>query len=179
MANEYSADDLLEFLSHAGDRGLMPAATAQALAVAVRNVFVVLNDRERADLRNVDLDGAIKRFVNKRAKDFNPSSLKEYGRRVKRAVDLYLNWRDNPADFSVKTRNTQTRKERGQQAEPASSPTGHTPEDERLTSRDFGGYQTGFPVRAGRVITLLNVPEDLTAAEAERLAQFVRMLAVQ
>ena len=46
MANGYSADDLLEFLDHAGDKGLMPAATAQALAVATRNVLGILSDVE-------------------------------------------------------------------------------------------------------------------------------------
>ena len=44
MANGYSADDLLEFLDHAGDKGLMPAATAQALAVATRNVLAIHSD---------------------------------------------------------------------------------------------------------------------------------------
>jgi hypothetical protein len=44
MENAYSVDDLLEFLDHAGDRGLMPAATAQALAVASRNVLGILGD---------------------------------------------------------------------------------------------------------------------------------------
>jgi hypothetical protein len=69
-------DNLLEFLDHAGERGLMPAATARALGVATRNVLAVLTDQEKADLRNQDLDAVIKRFNNKRARDFNPSSLK-------------------------------------------------------------------------------------------------------
>ena len=46
MPQAYSVDDLLEFLDHAGDRGLMPAATAQALAVASRNVMGVLGEQE-------------------------------------------------------------------------------------------------------------------------------------
>jgi hypothetical protein len=106
MANGYSTDDLLEFLDHAGDKGLMPAATAQALAVATRNVLAILSEQEKADLSQLDLDTAIKRFTNKRAKDFNPTSLKEYGRRVRRAVELFLNWREDPANFTIKTRTT-------------------------------------------------------------------------
>ena len=97
MANSYSADDLLEFLDHAGDKGLMPAATAQALAVATRNVVGILTENEKADLSQLDIDAAIKRFTNKRAKDFNPSSLKEYGRRIRRAVELFLAWREGSA----------------------------------------------------------------------------------
>lgn len=38
-------------------------------------------------------------------------------------------------------------------------------------------YQTAFPVRPGHVVTVSNIPLDLSAAEAERLAQFIRLLA--
>ena len=62
MANEYAVDELEGFLSHAGERGLLPAATASALAVACRKVFSVLDGHERADVRALNLDDVIKRF---------------------------------------------------------------------------------------------------------------------
>jgi hypothetical protein len=178
MANAYSADDLLEFLDHAGDKGLMPAATAQALAVATRNVLGILSDAEKADLSQLDLDATVRRFTNKRAKDFNPTSLKEYGRRIRRAVDLFLSWREDPANFTVKTRTT----------------TGPRKRDKELGSDEFmtreasmeqapnevaGTYRSAVPIRPGLVVTLINIPYDLTGAEAERIAGFVRMLALQ
>lgn len=180
MANGYSVEDLLDFLAHASQRGLMPAATAQALAVASRNVFAVLDDAERVDLRAADLDAIIKRFANKRARDFNPSSLKEYGRRVQRAVDLFLQWRENPADFSVKTRTTNPGKKKDRNSRTEFLPTGTHDADssDRTSFRSQGGYQSSFPIRPGKVVTISNVPEDLSAAEAERLAQFVKMLAI-
>lgn len=177
MANEYSVDDLLDFLSHAGERGLMPAATAQALAVAVRNVFGILSQEERGDVRRLDLDAVIKRFMNKRAKEFNPASLKEYGRRAHRAVNHFLVWRENPADFSVKTRTTTGGKKRDR-AVRAEAAIDDDEMPERMPVRATGGYDSAFPVRPGRVVTISNVPEDLTTAEAERLAQFIKMLAV-
>lgn len=180
MSNEYSAGALLDFLDHAADKGLMPAATAQALAVACRNVFQILDDAEKADLRVLDLDEVVKRFNNRRAHDFNPASLREYGRRLKRAMAMFVQWRDDPAGFSVKTRSTKasTRLRRNaarpDEVEPvpaASVPTSSpTPVP--------GGYSTAFPVRPGVVVTVTNVPDDLTAAEAERLAGFVKMLGV-
>lgn len=106
MPNDHSAEELIDFLAHAGERGLMPAATAQALSVATRNVLSVLDEKERADLPLDDIDAIIRRFDNKRARDFNPASLKEYGRRLKRAVDLYLQWREDSANFAVETRAT-------------------------------------------------------------------------
>ena len=177
MTNTASLDDLLEFLTHASERGLMPAATAQALAVACRNVFGVLDEKERAALPVADLEAVIKRFANKRAKDFNPTSLKEYGLRVKRAVELYLRWRQSPADFSVKTRSTRTarRKEAGRMDQAASTTSGSLPELTLASGQT--GYPTAFPIRPGQVVTISNIPYDLSAAEAERFALFVRLLA--
>jgi len=176
MANGYSADDLLGFLDHAGDRGLMPAATAQALAVATRNVFAILSDAEKADLSQLDLDAAIKRFTNKRAKDFNPTSLKEYGRRVRRAVELFLTWREDPANFTIKTRTTSAPRRKDKvsvHSEPAVRDAAEHSVDEVA-----GTYRSSVPVRPGLVVTLVNIPNDLTGAEAERIAGFVRMLAL-
>ncbi|HLV26169.1 MAG TPA: hypothetical protein VKZ41_07630 [Gemmatimonadales bacterium] len=179
MTNAYSMGDLEDFLDHAGDRGLMPAATAKALAVAARNVFGVLTEEERQDLSQLDMSSVIKRFTNKRARDFNPSSLKEYARRVNRAVDLYAQWRADPANFTVKTRTTAgTRKKERNHAAAEPSEFAATGSSSSLPPQAEGGYQSSIPVRPGFVITLVNIPPDLTTAEAERLASFVRMLAV-
>jgi len=178
MANAYSADDLLEFLDHAGDKGLMSAATAQALAVATRNVLGILSDAEKVDLRQLDLDAAVKRFTNKRAKDFNPSSLKEYGRRIRRAVDLFLSWRDDPANFTVKTRTTAGPRKKDKEFGNDGSTTRET-STEQAPDELAGTYRSAIPIRPGLVVTLVNIPNDLTSAEAERIAGFVRMLALE
>ena len=178
MANAYSADDLLEFLDHAGDKGLMPAATAQALAVATRNVLGILSDAEKADLRQLDLDAIVRRFTNKRAKDFNPSSLKEYGRRIRRAVDLFLSWRDDPANFTVKTRATTGPRKKDKELGGDEPMTRETC-TEQAPDEVAGTYRSAIPIRPGLVVTLVNIPNDLTSAEAERIAGFVRMLALE
>lgn len=189
MENVYSLEDLLDFLSHAGERGLMPTASAQALAVATRNVFQVLDDNERASLPLDDLDAIVRRFTNKRAKDFNPKSLKEYGRRVHRAVDLFLQWKLDPANFAVKTRATSPARKReranGSQLE-LPSPTfipDDRPQGELPVAASYpvsaNGFQTAFPIRPGQVVTICNLPLDLSTAEVERLAQFIKLLATQ
>lgn len=177
MANAYSVDDLVEFLDHAGDKGLMPAATAQALAVATRNVVGVLSDDEKRDLSRLEIDAVIKRFTNKRAKDFNPTSLKEYGRRIKRAVELYLAWRENPANFSIKTRATSAPRRKDKGPGNGDLATREAPTDP-IPDETPGTYRSSVPVRPGLVVTLVNIPNDLTSAEAERIAGFVRMLAL-
>lgn len=188
MESGHSVDDLVDFLNHAGERGLMPAATAQALAVATRNVFSVLDEPERSNLPLEDIDGVIRRFTNKRARDFNPASLKEYGRRVRRAVEMYQQWKNDPANFTVKTRSTTPgkKKERPNGKAPLSAVARPLPDDPEMSPSvslgsspmvTSGGYQTAFPVRPGQVVTVSNIPFDLSTSEAERLAQFIRLLA--
>lgn len=178
MSDTYSLADLLDFLDHAGDRGLMPAATAAALAVATRNIFGILTETECADLAGQDVDTVIGRFNNMRADDFHPSSLKEYGRRAKRAVDLFQKWRADPANFSVKTRVTAASNRPGSTAASRSSnPPAQVAEAFR-PAPSVGTYQSSVAIRPGLVVTIANVPIDLSRVEAERLAAFVRMLAV-
>jgi hypothetical protein len=177
MATEYSADELLRFLDHTAEKGLMPAATATALQVAARTVFAILTDQERSDVRNLDLDAVTRRFENKRARDFTPGSLKTYGSRFRRAVAEFITWRDDPGNFRPKTRLTAASRAR------RSAPdVEHHVEDLTETSRPPassvpGNYQTAFPLRSGTVVTLFNLPEDLTPAEAKRLSDFITMLA--
>jgi hypothetical protein len=179
MTEADSEGDLLEFLAHASDRGLMPATTASALAVAVRNVLGILDENERANLGGVDLDAVIKRFNNKRAKDFNPSTVKAYGVRVRRAIELYREWQSDPANFSARTRAPRLSKGRTPNApEDLESRPPQLPEPIPGFDATGRGYQSAFPIRPGTVVTLSNIPGDLTSDEAERLAQFVKMLAV-
>lgn len=184
MTNKYSLEDLLDFLSHTANKGMMPAATSRALAVATRNVFGILDEDEQSNIGALDLNAVIKRFNIKRAKDFNSGSLKEYGRRVQRAVELYEQWTENPAEFSVKTRATGTRR-KSPKASQNDVNNEVTPTNvveasvAQIPTSRHGTYQSSFPVGAGRVITVSNIPEDLTSLEAEKLAQFVRMLAIE
>jgi hypothetical protein len=177
MQTDYSVDELLEFLNHAADRGLMPAATAKALEVSSRKVFSSLSDDERADLRTIDLDSVVKRFGNKHAKEFTPTSLRAYGQRATRAVDQFLKWRENPAGFSVKTRSTVSSRKRVPAPNVAES-LGTTEPPSATVGMTAGSYQTSFPIRPGKIVTVANLPNDLSTAEAERLAQFIKMLVV-
>ena len=179
MATNYALDDLLSFLIHASERGLIPAATAQALAVASRNIFAVLTDHEKTDIRTLNLDKIIKRFTNKRAKEFSPSSLAEYGRRVRKAVELFVAWRNDPTGFTVTTRSTgRVAALSGVSGASARALGATLSVDPAQTPCGEGNYETTIPVRPGQLVTISNLPRDLSKAEAERLVEFVRMLAV-
>ena len=186
MSESHSLDELLAFLDHAADKGLVPPATATALAVATRNVGEVLGAGERGDVRQLDVDAVVRRFQNKRARDFAGETLKEYGRRFRRAVDLFTGWREDPANFRVKTRATAPqRRKNGTPAvarEDVPGPAGAAPPSVNApvpaapAAPTSGTYQTVVPLGRERFVTLVNVPVDLTPAEAERVAAFVRLL---
>ncbi len=189
MSTGFSKDDLLDFLERLGARGVIPSATATALQVATRNILGVLSPEEQADLTGIKADAVIKRFHNKRAKDFSPGSLKEYGRRFSRAIALFEDWRRDPANFSVKTRSTTSSGSRRGTGRTAAA-TGPGPAEDSAPVGDggtvgegnegsSGGYRTAFPVRAGVVVGISNLPADLSKTEAEKLAQFIRLLAVE
>lgn len=181
MAEGYSVSDLLSFLEHAADRGLLPIATSRALAVAARNVLGMLDETEARDVRKLDLTEVARRFSTKRAREFSPDTLKEYDRRVRRAVSMFTSWRDDPANFKAKTRATSAnRKDRSRKGSGPDPVSGEAPSEELAIGSTGGpGYGTAVPLRPGHVVTISNIPEDLTSAEAERLAQFVRMLVIQ
>ncbi|HEY0777676.1 MAG TPA: hypothetical protein VGD56_06890 [Gemmatirosa sp.] len=180
-------DELLAFLDYAADKGLMPAATATALAVATRNVVEVLGADERGDVRQLDLDVVVRRFQTKRARDFSADTLKEYGRRFRRAVELFTAWREDPANFRVKTRATAPNRTKSgatsvvrEESPSRPAPTTSQPDEPvPLAPTTAGTYQMVVPLGRDRFVTLANVPPDLTTAEAERLAAFVRLLPVE
>jgi hypothetical protein len=179
MSNTYSVDDVLGFLDHAAEKGLMPPATATALSVACRNVLGVLSDEERQNLSGQDLNSVIRRFQNKRARDFTAPTLKEYARRVHRAVNLFLEWRNDPANFRAPTRATSSTRKRKNDSEPEVEPELPLTQVGAAPQVLPGTYQTAVPLSRDRIVTLLNVPADLTKAEAKRLAAFVEMLSVE
>jgi hypothetical protein len=178
MSNDSSLDDLIGFLDHASDRGLMPPASATALAVACRNVFTVLTDDEKNDITRLDLDAVTRRFQNKRAKDFSPQTLKEYSRRIGRAVELFQQWRDDPANFRVTTRATAPSRQRKTRTAPEEDAVAVMTISSAQPSQAPGTYQTAVAIGPHRIVTLMNVPADLTKEEATRIAEFVKMLAV-
>jgi hypothetical protein len=186
MATEYGTDAVLDFLTHAGERGLIPPGTASALSVGCRTVFAILEENESLDLRSVDLDRVVARFFNRRAKDFNPSSLKEYARRVHRAWALFSSWKADPANFRAATRTTTAKTSRDSKmrnggvasVESLHAPLSTVQLESAPTTVFPDTFSSSFPVRRGHLVAISNIPHDLTVEEAERLAAFVTLLGV-
>lgn len=101
-------------------------------------------------------------------------TLETYAGRATRAVALYVTWRKDPEAISVGTRATRSHHEKHGRGNASESVT-----DSSVTGYVYAtptSYSSAFPIRAGHVVRVANIPYDLSATEADRLAAFVRVL---
>jgi len=179
MASDYSANALLKFLDYTAEKGLMNKNTAQSRKHAANKVLSVLDESEAQDLRAVDVDDIYERFKNLHGNDFKPDSLRVYHSRLSSAISDFLEWRSDPASFrpSVKKRRSVSRKSNIEpNREKESHQTAHNSSNTSSRTRrhsEESGISIPIPLRAGLMIEVSGVPDDLTRAEAKKIAAIV------
>jgi len=180
---DYSVEALLSFLDWAATKGKMNQRTAEGRKVACNRLFSVLDEDERADVRTLDLDDIAARFHNLQGTSYTQSSLREYRRRVEKAITDFLEWKKDPSSWrpstaSPKTRDKGERSETlrsekprgtGSSVQPRSIPPSWSPTEQPVYP---------YPLRPEVTVLISNLPRDLTLAEARRLGAFLQTLAV-
>lgn len=165
---------VVEFLSIAAARGDMNANTAGAMRAAVKEVLgCVHNDGwEDVDVSRIDLDQYAERFARLRSSKFKAQSLTVYMSRFKKAVQLYLAWRNDPAGWTYAP---------GRSQKGRSRPRPKQPPPQSGAYQSSGGAQMidyPYPLREGLIVTL-SLPADLTRQEARRLEAYVNSLPLE
>ena len=175
---ERSGKQFVEFWDWAFNKGLMKENTAKSLAVASKQIISVDENWETLDVLNIDVDDLLARFKNLRGKDFKPDSLNVYEHRFRQAVDLFLQHSRDPANwkFKGKTSNRKAKSDKSddQRNSPQDSENEIIPPN-TVSSNSLIVYP--FPLRDNCMIKL-NLPSDLKVAEVERLAAYIRTLAL-
>ncbi|MCZ2847460.1 hypothetical protein [Modestobacter sp. VKM Ac-2978] len=187
---------LVAFLNWTIERSELPRATASAMRTASTKVLSVEDGWEDLDLRSVDTDELIRRFNIRSASDYSEQSLAVYGQRFLKSVQMYLSkldggdWRPRngrtPSASRTGTTRNGTRK-RSSAVSETPDPTPETPSPSeqpptqaapplQSTAEADGLIEYPFPVRPG-LRAKLRLPEDLTPAEADRVAAFIKTLA--
>ena len=188
---------LSAFLLRLGERGEINQNTAANLRRAAEKVLGI-EDPSSVDIRNLDVDEILDRFENLNRLSYTDTSLQTYRSRFRLGVELYQRFlAADPAWKSLIKRDTQrtgggrTAKKGGKGGEKQPSPwPDHTPLVSLVTgpsrSRTVASEATehelprlvtyDVPLRPDLLIRL-NLPVDLTLADAERLCAFVRSLA--
>lgn len=182
---------LFEFLAWAGERGEMVEATAKSRLAASRAVLSTHDDPGAVDLRTLDIANTLDRFETLNRMKYSSGSMQTYKQRFEAAVATYLAWLDK--DPNWKTAGKPARADgNGEKASrprkilkrPASS-TGHSgqgepaPEHVSSTATATATQMIPYdlPLRPPNMLVRLTLPVDLTSADAERIAAFVRSLA--
>lgn len=178
----YSLDHLTKFLDIAASQGLLNRATAQSRKVAASKVLGVLEDPQKSDLRDVDIDEALKRFGNLERGKLKPASLQVYGTRTRSALKDFISWVDDPINFkaSVSPRSTSPATSKKASRRSGGSKRQH---DEPATdgaqenTPQGQGFRITVPLRMGtQLVEVRNLPTDLTAQDVKRITAVLNAL---
>jgi hypothetical protein len=182
-----TGQDLIRFWDWVVEKGLVKQATANARKTAVAEVLDVLGQDTSLDIRQMDIEDALRRFENLKSAKYAPRSLSTYKSRFRKAVAEYLAYLDNPSGWrpDIKPRALRGKKT----AVPTSSGTrvrGRSDDNPQEPVAASAAHPGGggprlidypFPVREG-VVAVLKLPMDLRSSEARRLASFLSALAM-
>lgn len=167
---------LIEHWDWAAKKGLMNKNSAGSLRAACTQVLSAVDGSASIDIDDLDIDDAITRFNNLKARNFTPKTVKEYGKRFERAVHSFRSYISDPSGWKPSSSPKSGRKK------PQNEPT--LQEKTEVTTIPTGGLDTTpdlisypFPLRPDR-IAHLNLPNDLTADEVQRLNKFMEALVV-
>ncbi|MFC6760910.1 hypothetical protein ACFQFQ_17775 [Sulfitobacter porphyrae] len=109
--DSYSVENLERFLRYLEEKGLMPKQTVVARRAACNKMLGILEEDERYDVRELDLESVFTRFSNLEGRSYTPDSLKTYKSRVLKAIKDFVTYTDDPAGFKIngaRARRTQT-----------------------------------------------------------------------
>jgi hypothetical protein len=171
---ETTSKALLHHWRWAAEKGVMNANTAGGIRAACAQVIGVLNEKEHADVTQIDVEDVLKRFENLKAKAFKPAVLDTYKNRFRQAVASFARYVKDPSTWkpSIAERHAQRGKRNGdgeRHAEKVEAVVQPLPAS--------GQVEYPYPVRDGQTATL-RLPRDIKTAEVKRIAAFMATLAV-
>jgi hypothetical protein len=179
---DYSVAELEKFLDYLADKGLMPKQTVVARKSACSKMLSILDEQEKADVRNLELEELTTRFINLAGTEYTPDSLKTYKSRVSKSIESFLRYKENPSGFKVKqstpkkTFLKQRVKENHQPSTATAEPSiNHS--QQPLPADQSSGLTLPIPIRDDLVVQIAGLPYDLREAEAQKIANVVLAMA--
>ena len=194
MVKDYSLDALNRFLDYALEKGLLKSETAKSRKTAVNKILEKITDEQRADVRKIDLDLEADHFANRQGAGYIPASLQTYKSRARTALADFEAYVDNPMTFKPAGANngkaasksgagSAVRKPKPGKAKEATEVNKSVQPATAAPAASLPAVEEGLtfpvPIRPGMIVQLRGVPFDLTAAEAEKIAQVVKALATK
>jgi len=184
--NDYTTDSLIAFLELSQQKGWMNKNTAQTKRNSIASIFEILNDDEKLDVRELDVDAVLRRFRNTMADDFTDASLKSYKSRLASSIREYTRYKKNPHGYTPKKRRLTLHKNRKvsplelrytSKGKNESSPTASNLPPEKMSSVS-NSHIFPIPIRKNCTVRITGLPQDLQASEAKKIAAVITALAM-
>lgn len=175
-----SLESLIGFLDWTAEKGLMAKNTVGGRKAAVSAVLGILDPEEKGDVTVVDVDSAMTRFVNLQGKKYNTSSLNVYKSRTNAAIGDFRKWLDNPLTFKPQA-NKGEKKPQSKGKASGETPARTGPSDAQqpsAPSHQASANVFPIPIRENVVVRIHGLPFDLSAVEAEKIANVVKAMAM-
>jgi hypothetical protein len=181
METDYSSDGLLTFLREAALAGRMTPAVARTRRAAAEALFEKLTATEAEDLRNLELDALMARFLDIHGSGLRSEVVQLYGERLYDALDDYFRFLRAPEEFKSRRPRALTTPRRsgdsGDSGDNADAEETRALEAVRLSAPTQRPDVMPVQLGEGRVVYLHGIPPDLTTAEARKLARVIEALA--
>jgi hypothetical protein len=192
MSYAQTTAGISSFLAFLSDKGLVPQGASSAMRTACDRVFSALSVEEQQNLAGVDVDAAVRRFINKNPGALSPASANVYRSRVHRALEMLQRYNSDPAGFKPEQSKKQTaptpndakpaknggsKTQRRQAGNMKSSDGGDAAFTSTSPSVVTGSVTLTLPLRVDFVAQFI-VPRDLTSKEAKRLGAYFATVAI-
>ena len=178
-----SKGDLLEFLDHAGNRGLMTKVSAQSLKSACATVFSILDEDEPEDVFSIDLDGLFARYDNIKGMEVSPNTLRAYHQRVRQAVSDFQRYKANPSQW--KPSGGQRSNSGGKRSSKSATANQKEGDQHSQTNQPVRGPVSAdeithqFPLRRDVIVNISGIPFDVTRSEMARMTAYLSNLVAE
>ncbi len=181
---EYSKQELVKFLSYVRDKNLVKSQTVTSWSTAVSKLLSDLSEAENMDVRKVDIELAVHRAANRESSKVSPSSLKAYQKRTKRAIEEFVSWKEDPANYRPRSfnrsqQNTSPKGSYKSKQVSTSSQRETKPNHQKPSSEEASFHSSGlnlsYPLRPDFLAQIV-IPKDLSQLEAKRLGAFILTL---
>jgi hypothetical protein len=178
MTTNRSREDLAAFLDYVGSKGLMPKPTVQARKAAASQILGILSQDEAQDVTLIDIDAVMNRFNNLNGKGYTPDSLKTYKSRLTKALEDFESYLENPMAFRPASAK---RPARGQKEKPKAAGSAPSAPASHGSSPPIAAAPAvniiPISIRADLTVHVQGIPFDMTAKEAQRIANVIIALA--
>lgn len=169
---------LLEFMDYLSNKGLMNQTTAASRKAAANKVLGILDENEASDISKLDLDEVMSRFHNLAGANYTPDSLSTYKSRVKSAIDDFLRYQKDPLNFRPAAPSAPRRTERVKPPSAGEGAPRHEPHPKTAVEEPPAAVNIlPIPIRPDLTIKIQGLPFDLTAVEANKIANVIKAMA--